>query len=243
MRRLAWWFDGLLVAAFAGLTALLAAGHLLDVDLAVSDWAFAHQPAVAHYPALALNYLGQGGPFVVLCTLLALWLGHRWRDVRPIILVAATYLLAGVVVAPLKEFSGRDAPRSALPNRAELFNDLARAGYDWSYPSGHMVNAFVWFFTLLTLLTWIFGERVRRFGTALRVAPPIIVFGTTVYLNYHWLTDSIAGLLIGLVLVRLLERVRWRTLPLPAWVQWRGRSAGAGGAEPAEAADQHRVVG
>lgn len=244
VRRLGWWFDVLLLAAVAGLTALLAAGHLLDVDLAVSDWAFGFQPAVLHYPAFVGNYLGQGTPFLVLSVLLAGWLTYRWRDLRPLILVVFTQLFAIVVVTPIKELSSRDAPRSTLPNRAELFNELARDGYNWSYPSGHMVNTIIWYFTLYLLLSWIFGERVRRWQAVIRIAPPVIVFWTTVYLNYHWLTDSIAGLFLGIVLGRVMERIPWRTLPLPSWVPFNSpSSAGTGSAQPPEPADQHWVVG
>ncbi|WP_157240321.1 phosphatase PAP2 family protein [Catenuloplanes japonicus] len=246
MRRLGWWFDVLLLAALAGLTALLAAGHLLDLDLAVSDWAFGFQPAVLHYPSYVANYLGQGGPFLALGGAMALWLAYRWRDVRPIILLAATQLFTIVVVTPIKELSSRDAPRSTLPNKAEIFNELAARGeYNWSYPSGHMVNTIVWYFTLYLLALWVFGERVRRWQTLIRVAPPIIVFWTTVYLNYHWLTDSIAGLLLGIVMGRVMALIPWRTLPLPSWVPFNPQqpSAGTGGAQPSQPADQQRVVG
>ena len=244
MRRLGWWFDVLLLAALAGLTALLAAGHLLDVDLAVSDWAFDFQPAVLHYPSYVLNYLGQGTPIMVLCLVAALWFGYRWRDVRPVLLVLFTQLFILVVVTPIKELSSRDAPRSTLPNKAELFNEAAAHGYNWSYPSGHMVNTIVWYFTLYLLATWVLGPRVERYRILVRVAPPIIVFWTTVYLNYHWLTDSIAGLLLGIVLGRVTARIPWRTLPLPSWVPFNPQpSAGTGRAQTPQPADQHRVVG
>ncbi|MDQ0368117.1 phosphatase PAP2 family protein [Catenuloplanes indicus] len=261
MRRLGWWFDVLLLAAFAALTALLAAGHLYGVDSAIANYADAHRPPVMYWLALIGNQLGQSGHFLIAFGVIALWLLYRDRDVRPLILVAFTYVLAGVVVVPLKEFGGRDAPSSTLPNKVELFNDAAV--YDWSYPSGHMVNTFVWFFTMVLLLTWLFGERARRFEPVIRIAPPVIVFVTTIYLSFHWLTDSIAGLLIGVVLRRVMARIPWRTLPLPAWLPFtaapvepapwsrspwrarsagRSRSAGAGGAQSAEAADQDRIV-
>ncbi|MBQ1068992.1 phosphatase PAP2 family protein, partial [Micromonospora sp. D75] len=54
-----------------------------------------------------------------------------------------------------------------------------------------------------------------RLVTVVRVVPPAVVFCTTVYLGWHWLTDSIAGLLLGLLLDRLLRRVPWDDLPLP----------------------------
>jgi membrane-associated phospholipid phosphatase len=55
-----------------------------------------------------------------------------------------------------------------------------------------------------------------------RVLPPVVVFCVTTYLGFHWITDSIAGLLLGLVLDRLLVRVPWADLPwvdrrLPGW--------------------------
>ena len=243
--------------AFAGLTALLAAGHLYAVDLAVSEWAFAHETTALYWIALIGNQLGQSGPILPAFSVVALWLAYRRRDIRPLILVLFTSFFAAVVVAPIKELGGRDAPRSTLLNKVELFNDLARAGYDWSYPSGHMVNTFVWFFTLVMLLEWLFGERARRFEPVLRIAPPVIVFITTVFLNFHWLTDSIAGLLLGVVMGRVMARIPWWTLPLPSWLPLsaqpadarpgfgpvRGGSAGAGGAEAPQPPDQHRVVG
>ena len=45
--------------------------------------------------------------------------------------------------------------------------------------------------------------------------PPAIVFCTTTYLSFHWITDSVAGLFLGLILTRLMARVPWDTLPLP----------------------------
>lgn len=49
----------------------------------------------------------------------------------------------------------------------------------------------------------------------IRVVPPLVVLTTTTYLGWHWLTDSVAGLLLGLLLDRLLHRVPWDGLPLP----------------------------
>ena len=51
---------------------------------------------------------------------------------------------------------------------------------------------------------------------AIRVVPPTVVFCTTTFLAFHWLTDSLAGLLLGLVLTRLMARVPWDAIPLPA---------------------------
>jgi hypothetical protein len=43
----------------------------------------------------------------------------------------------------------------------------------------------------------------------MRVAPPVIVVLTTTYLNYHWVTDGLGAVALGLLLDRVLHRFRW----------------------------------
>jgi membrane-associated phospholipid phosphatase len=68
------------------------------------------------------------------------------------------------------------------------------------------------------------GKQSKGF-LAVRLGPPLIVFGTTIYTGFHWLTDSIAGVLLGLVLTRIMARIPWDTIPLPRLNGWE-RSAG-----------------
>ena len=88
-----------------------------------------------------------------------------------------------------------------------------------SYPSGHVANAIVWYGVIALLLPRCcatFGRTVPpALVTVIRVVPPVVVFSTTTYLGWHWLTDSVAGLLLGLLLDRLLHRVPWDDVPLP----------------------------
>ena len=85
-----------------------------------------------------------------------------------------------------------------------------------SYPSGHVANALVWYGVIALLAGALLPAGLStRALLALRVLPPVIVFCTTTYLSFHWITDSIAGLFLGLVLTRLMARVPWDTLPLP----------------------------
>ena len=78
-----------------------------------------------------------------------------------------------------------------------------------------MANALVWYGVIAALAGALAGGLSPRTLILLRLVPPIVVFCTTTYLAFHWITDSIAGLFLGLVLTRLMARVPWETMPLP----------------------------
>ncbi|MCW2638130.1 MAG: PA-phosphatase [Dactylosporangium sp.] len=204
-----WWVDGGLLAGFVGLTLALTSGVFLGLDVSIDDWCRAHRPMALYWLARGGNLLGQGTPLAVLTLGLAVVLGWRRRSVRPILPVLAAELLTGVTVLILKLGLHRAPPnnQNQVANPERLFSDPAGQ----SYPSGHLVVAIVWYGILALLLAGVLGAQ-RRW--ALRVVPPVVLFFTTVYLSFHWLTDSVAGLLLGLLLYRLLIRVPWDSLPL-----------------------------
>lgn len=194
----------MLLAGFVALTLTLAAGGLLGVDLAVAHWADAHRPPVPGHLASAGNYLGQGGILTAVAALIGLGLAIWRRSVRPVALVVAAFVLNFAVLTVLKDLTGRPAPHSpvAHPERFGVGGN--------EYPSGHLVNAIVWYGVLALLLAPWLSTVARR---VLRVVPPVVLSFTTVYLGFHWLTDTIAGILLGLLLDRLIRRVPWRLPP------------------------------
>ncbi|MGI5213049.1 phosphatase PAP2 family protein [Plantactinospora sp. CA-290183] len=219
-----WWPDGVLLAAVVALTAALAAGQLLDLDLAVRDWVNAHRPVPAEWVAIVLNFLGQGGwvlmPVAFGLGALVAW---RTRSVRPLLVGVGAFALTSFTIGPLKIWTGRAAPSSELPpeETVRLFAPLPADEWSMSYPSGHVGNAIVWYGAIALLLAALLRTFDRpdappALYRAIRIAPPAIVFCTTTYLGWHWITDSIAGLLLGLLLDRLLARVPWDDVPLPA---------------------------
>jgi membrane-associated phospholipid phosphatase len=203
VRPAGWWLDGLLVAGFAALTWALAAGAFLGWDLAVRDWVDGHQ-RFFHGIAWTGNFLGQGTPLTALCLLLALFLAGRRRAVWPVLAVVAAFVLTFGTLTPLKDATDRAAPHTFSVPHPERFGSGGN-----EYPSGHVTNALVWYGVLALLLSPWLPVAWRR---VIRVAPPAILSVTTVYLGYHWLTDTVAGLLLGLFLDRLLRRVPWEDL-------------------------------
>ncbi|GAB3856789.1 phosphatase PAP2 family protein [Micromonospora andamanensis] len=232
VRPAGWWFDAVLLAGFVALTATLARGHLLGLDLAVSEWAFTHDPAPLYWTARVFNLLGQGGGLLLpLSGALAVAVAWRRRTIRPFLLVAGALLVTMVTIGPLKLWTDRAAPTASVkepflaPEEAvQIFNHLPAGAYSMSYPSGHVANAIVWYGVIaLLLVSLTVGRLPTNLYRLVRYAPPAILLVTTTYLNFHWLTDGLAALLLGLLLDRLLHRVPWDDLPLPGRLRrWDG---------------------
>ncbi|MEV7227636.1 MULTISPECIES: phosphatase PAP2 family protein [Polymorphospora] len=219
VRPAGWWLDGVLLVATAALTLALANGLFLDTDIAVRDWVDSHRPEAAYWTARVFNFLGQGGWLLMpVAGLLAAALAWRSRSVRPALVFAGGFLITYATIGPMKLLLHRGYPHNedvAHPER--LFSDPT----EHAYPSGHVANAIVWYGVITLLLAGLLRHLHRpdvspAVYRTIRVAPPAIVFCTTTYLGFHWITDSIAGFLLGLLLSRLLSRVPWDDLPLPA---------------------------
>jgi branched-subunit amino acid ABC-type transport system permease component len=193
------------------MTAALAAGALLDLDVAVRDWCLTHRWGPAVPVARALNQLGSANLLAAVCLVLAVAVGVRERTPRPLLPLVAAYGLSYLLVGPVKLLTDRGAPRSPAPDAVELFADPA----GWSYPSGHVVNAFIWFRVLVLLLAaWTRGPLPGPARRALRVGPPVVISLTVTYLAFHWLTDALAAVPLGLLLDRVLARIPWSMPPV-----------------------------
>jgi membrane-associated phospholipid phosphatase len=200
-----WWPDLLLAAGVAVITWALYAGGLLGLDVAVRDWVDGHRPWPLCLVLLAGNLLAQGLALTGICAGLAVLLAWRRHTVRPVLPVVAAFALTVVTVEPFKGLTARPAPHATLPHPERM-----GAG-GLSYPSGHLVNALVWYGILALLLAPWLAPALRRL---VRLGPPVVLVVTTVCLGFHWLSDTVAGVLLGVLLDRLLRRVPWERVPL-----------------------------
>ncbi|MER7891791.1 phosphatase PAP2 family protein [Micromonospora sp. NPDC094482] len=236
VRPAGWWFDALLLAGLVGLTVALAADQLFGIDRAVADWAQAHRPTAAYWVARVLNLLGQGTPLTLLAAGLGVLVAVRVRSIRPVLPPVVAFLFTYLTIGPLKVWTARPAPSASVkepflaPEQTlPLFQQDVPFRFAQSYPSGHVANAIVWYGVLALLVAALLRSMDRpvphRVIIAVRVLPPLIVLSTTTYLGWHWLTDSVAGLLLGLLLDRLLHRIPWDDVPLPARLPGSRRTA------------------
>jgi undecaprenyl-diphosphatase len=178
---------------------------------ALDTWAtpFLHGIASPSLDAVMnwLTWMGSSAVIVPAFAVVAVLLLWRRRPGAAIFLAVAC---AGALVlnVAMKVFFQR--PRPSLPWASVL--------PDYSFPSGHTMNAVV-FYLALSLIVWsILGRRVGLLAMAVAAVLALGVGISRIYLGYHYLTDVVGGILAGiawLLVVGTALRAR------PAWRQWR----------------------
>ncbi len=169
-----------------------ADGDPLRGDLRVTRWA-QDLPAF-HTVARAFRW-GMGTEGVLLggaVVALGLWLA-KWRHEAAALVVA---LIALRIMQPvIKSMVGRERPAEDLVER--------RAGFSSeSFPSGHMMSAFV-LCGMLAVVAWRLPlPRGVKVGVTAVLAVVVALNGTSsVYMGVHWPSDVLGGVLWGLVIV------------------------------------------
>ena len=192
-RRSPWgaWL-GLLVAF------LLVAGSVelawwSDLDQSLNDWAAtARRHTVLWDPAKVVFDVAT--PEVALPIILALGLLVAWRRRRWGIAGDAAIRI-GLVVASVLLLK----PLLAVPGPTRH----AFASHGGSFPSGHTTSTVV---CMALLLAWIGWPRRVPGRVAITTLVVAVVAGSVLYLHYHYLSDVVGGVLLGLLIA---------TVPLP----------------------------
>ncbi len=97
---------------------------------------------------------------------------------------------------------------------------------DYSFPSGHTMNATVFYLALALILWAVYGRRIGLVAIAIAVVLTLGVGVSRIYLGYHYLTDVLGGLLAGiawLLIVGAAFRAR------PKWWPWHAAGTSVSG--------------
>jgi membrane-associated phospholipid phosphatase len=205
------------VAGFAVLVACLvvlgsiAEGVRTQEVFALDTWAtpFLHGIASPGMDTL-MNLLTDLGSILVLPVVFVLveaWLLWRKRF-RAGVLLAVACIGSLVLQGTMKLFFARPRPQLSYANVLP----------DYSFPSGHTMNAVIFYGAVALILWSIFGRRVGLAAIAVATVIALGVGISRIYLGYHYLTDVVGGILAGLawlVVVSAAFRAR------PTWRRWR----------------------
>lgn len=131
-------------------------------------------------------------PLMIVVLLFVVRRLHSWR---PLILGLGAFVAASVAVGLLKLVTARTSPRLGggefgVP---ELIDSIGL------YPSGHAANAVVAWGAIVYFasLGWAWSARTTALASVGVVLIVIILGVASSYLQYHWVSDLIAGALVG----------------------------------------------
>ena len=209
------------VVGFAGLTACaivlgsVAEGVRSQEVFALDTWATPVLHGISS-PGMdvTMNVITTLGTIYVILPALVLfsaWL-LRTGHVRSVVFLVAAMLGSLVLQGAMKPFFAR--PRPALAWSQVL--------PDYSFPSGHTLNAVV-FYIGVALVVWsVFGHRAGMAALVTGALVALAVGVSRIYLGYHFLTDVVGAMLAGIAWLLVLGAAfRAR----PTWRRWRSRDS------------------
>jgi undecaprenyl-diphosphatase len=153
------------------------------VDLAWDRWMAEHRSPVATTAALTLSFVG--GAWVTWpLRALALWLLMRRRRFTQAAAFTVATVVAELCIGPLKSLLDRPRP-----------DDILVATRSAAFPSGHAIAAAVTAFGLVAAFFPRGTRRLHWVGLAAAFSASMALSRT--YLHAHWLSDTIAGVCLG----------------------------------------------
>jgi membrane-associated phospholipid phosphatase len=202
---------GVFFAAYLAIAILVDLGAFGRLNLRVTHYVEGRGSPGQDYGLGVFSYLGSIEVTLVIAVLIgvALFRGLRLLAVLPI-----AFILGGSALEIIfKQLIVSAAPGKALQRFPELLPSFGHRIGHYSFPSGHVVRA-----TIAYGLALYLAERWELFGRDSSRLSPVLVLVVffvgyaTVYLGWHWLSDVIGGLLLGLALlialIAYLERKR-----------------------------------
>ncbi|HEX3811581.1 MAG TPA: phosphatase PAP2 family protein [Mycobacteriales bacterium] len=167
--------------------------HASDV---IAPWGL-HDVPFPRDVVYPLTMFGQRVSILVVIGGFVCWLSWARRTAQPILRFIAALALLTIVIYAFKWGVGRTAP---------VIDTLHTNGS--SYPSGHVPNSLL----MWGLIAWLaveyqVAEWLRRTLNVLRFVAPACAFLGMALLDYHWLSDLVAGVAFGIVLLRLMHLI------------------------------------
>jgi undecaprenyl-diphosphatase len=205
------------LAAILAIGTIMTAGPLQPVDQALNrPWKNWIIPSTGPILAEAVDPLASQKVAAPLLGLVALWLVRRRRTIRPLALAAAAELSVVFLAGAMKLIFARPSP--TLQDADFFAGGLLDNGWDGiSYPSGHAVEAVALYGTIALLVARYTSasRKLTWFLVGLTIFISSITVVQSFYMRWHWMTDLAAGLLVGLLILRVLS-----TLDATVWDRW-----------------------
>jgi membrane-associated phospholipid phosphatase len=202
---------GIFLAAYIVAALLVDLGAFSRLNLRMSHYLQGRGSTGQDIGLGIFSYLGSIEVTLVIAALLGVGL---FRGLRLLAVLPVAFIIAASAIEILcKQLIVSPAPGRAFQRFPEFLPSMGHKIGQYSFPSGHVVRA-----TLAYGLVLYLAERWELFGRDSSRLSPVLVLViffvgyAVVYLGWHWLSDALGGLLLGLALlfalIAYLERKR-----------------------------------
>ena len=170
-------------------------GPLTQLDIKIASWDGEKETPALQDAAWVYDKLGQRSVLVPILLIVAGVFARRHGTWRPVVLAMASFVVLNVVVGAMKILIGRSETETGDPS---VFDGGV------IYPSGHSSNM-VLTGGLIIYFFWRYAKDppLRRLTLLITVLTTVTIL-TSLYVGSHWLTDLVAGALVGGLLLQLV---------------------------------------
>jgi membrane-associated phospholipid phosphatase len=190
-----------LLAAFVLVAATVELGWWSPLDTSVNDWAAARRVTTLWNAAKIVFDVATPEtalPITLALGVLVAWRRRRWAIAGEAAVRVGLVVVSVLVVKPLLAVPG--------PTRDSL------GSHGGAFPSGHTTSTLV---CVALILAWLGGSRAPAVTVVVTASVVAVVAATVIYLSYHYLSDVVGGVVLGVLIATLpLPFLRRRGAPL-----------------------------
>ncbi|MFD2287245.1 phosphatase PAP2 family protein [Pedobacter petrophilus] len=182
----------LLILAFTTLSVFIAKHPILPFDVKVSLAVQKYQTEWLDKLMLAVSFFGEL-PFSLLSVLLVAGIFY-WQKFKREALFISLIVFSGLIILGIKNVIDRPRPTA-------FYVRLVQVNRFQSYPSGHVLSYVLFFGFLIILMRTLkhIPNTARNLITAFSAFLVVMIAPSRIYLGAHWFTDTVGGLLLGLI--------------------------------------------
>lgn len=186
-----------LLASFIGLSAFVIHQPIPDIDHRISLFIQKSHSDWLDEVMLWISFFGEL-PYSLLMVVIVSIIFYLYRFRRESFFILSI-LLSGLVILAVKNMVNRPRP-------TQFYVRLVEINRFQSFPSGHVLSYILFFGFLIVLMQSLknIPHYVKTLVTSISIFYSIMIPFSRIYLGAHWFTDTLGGLLLGLICLVVL---------------------------------------
>jgi len=182
----------LFIFCFTALSIFIFHHPILPLDIKISLLIQKYHANWLDKVMLGISFFGEI-PYSLLSVLVVAAIFY-WKKFKREALFITFILFSGLIILGIKNIINRPRPTGFHVRLVEVFRFQ-------SYPSGHVLSYFLFFGFLIILMSTLkqIPKGTRIVINCISVFLLIMIAPSRIYLGAHWFTDTLGGMLLGLI--------------------------------------------